>query len=214
MEYCLTFVLMKKVSDTCYHCNSECTEHFLYNGKVFCCEGCKTVYQILLENNMDTYYTLNANPGTQKKASTRFNFLDLDEIRSKLILFSNDNISRVRLHLPQIHCSSCLWLLERLNKLNPAIIQSEVFFNEREAEITFKEDQISLKELAELLSSIGYTPDISLKQYDERSNKKYDKRLVLQIGVVGFCFGNIMLMSFPEYTGIDKKGTHHSRCES
>lgn len=162
---------------------------------------------------MDMYYDLNANPGIQvaSKLGGKFKFLELDEIRNRLLLFSNEGVARVRFSLPQIHCSSCLWLLERLHKLNPGVIQSEVYFNDREAEITFKEGEISLMELAELLSAIGYPPDISLQEYDSRKVKKSDRRLIVQIGVVGFCFGNIMLMSFPEYVGIDKSFSNFQR---
>lgn len=195
---------MEKVISTCYHCGSKCSDQINIENKVFCCEGCKTVFTILSENGMNKFYELNANAGLRSAANkhSKYNFLDLDEIRNKLILFSDDNITRVRLYLPQIHCSSCLYLLERLHKINPSIIQSEVSFNQRQAEITFREDQISLRELAGLLSSIGYAPDFSLQEYDQPKKKSYNKRLIVQIGVVGFCFGNIMLFSFPEYIGI------------
>ena len=197
--------MMEGIISTCYHCQAECQTEVVLNDKVFCCEGCKNVYRILSDNNMGSYYEMEERSASSSKAlEGKYNFLDLKEIRAKLILFSENNIARVRLHLPQIHCSSCLYLLERLNKINPAIIQSEVYFNKREAEITFKEDQLTLRKLAELLAFIGYPPEITLKQYDEPAKKRYDKKVVAQIGVVGFCFGNIMLMSFPEYTGIDK----------
>ena len=195
---------MDKAIATCYHCNEKCNDQIMIEEKAFCCEGCKTVYLILSENNLGKFYDLNNHPGlkTNTQKRTKYNFLDLDEIKSKLILFTDESVTRVRLSLPQIHCSSCLFLLERLQKLHPGIVQSEVYFNERQAEITFKENQISLRELAELLSSIGYPPDISLESYDQPKTTAYNKRLILQIGVVGFCFGNIMLLSFPEYTGI------------
>ena len=49
---------------TCYHCGEPCQqEHVHFEGKDFCCNGCKTVYQILAENNLCQYYELDQNPG-------------------------------------------------------------------------------------------------------------------------------------------------------
>lgn len=190
----------------CYHCDNKCEEEIVFDSKSFCCEGCRTVYDILSVNQLDGYYKLNENPGTRNNALSggKYNYLDLEDIKSKLLLFSEDGVSKIRLSLPQIHCSSCLWLLERLHKLNPGVVSSQVNFVDKEAEITFKDQEITLRELAELLSAIGYPPDISLNEYDQSKAKKRNNRLIIQIGVTGFCFGNIMLLSFPEYLGLDE----------
>jgi Cu+-exporting ATPase len=55
-----------------------------------------------------------------------------------------------------------------------------------------------LRELADLLDSIAYRPLISLDNAGN-TTKKTDKSIFYKIGVSGFAFGNIMLMSFPEY---------------
>jgi Cu+-exporting ATPase len=45
---------------------------------------------------------------------------------------------------------------------------------------------------------------ITLEDYDKAKTSKTNKELLFKIGLVGFCFGNVMLMSFPEYFGIDE----------
>ncbi|MBI3135721.1 MAG: heavy metal translocating P-type ATPase metal-binding domain-containing protein [Bacteroidetes bacterium] len=191
---------------TCFHCNGECETEIRFDNKLFCCEGCQTVYEILSGKELGSYYTIDKNPGIKasKNYKGKFNFLDLEEFRSKLIFFSENNISKIRFFLPQIHCSSCLWLLERLAKLRKGVIQSQVNFVKKEVEITFDESEISLRDLAELLASIGYPPSITLEDYDSKKVRSTDRRLILQIGVAGFCFGNMMLLSFPEYLGLDE----------
>jgi len=49
--------LSEKNEDTCYHCGSDFEEVVVkaYDHK-FCCEGCKTVYEILDENGLHNYY--------------------------------------------------------------------------------------------------------------------------------------------------------------
>src|SRR5690606_18038711 len=44
-----------------------------------------------------------------------------------------------------------------------------------------------------------YKPTINLQSLDKKAST-YDRSLILKIGVAGFCFGNIMLLAFPEYT--------------
>ena len=38
-----------------------------------------------------------------------------------------------------MHCSSCLWLLENLHRLNPAVIASKVNFERKEADNKIEE---------------------------------------------------------------------------
>lgn len=193
--------------NNCFHCGDKCEEIVHFDQKAFCCEGCKTVYDILQGSNLDSYYSIEENnPGIKanKEFKGKFNFLELPEFKEKLILFQEGKTVKIKLFLPQIHCSSCLWLLERLDKLAKGVIASHVHFVKKEAEITFNEELISLKSLAELLASIGYPPSITLEDYDSTKKSKSNKSLIFKIGLIGFCFGNVMLLSFPEYLGINE----------
>ena len=105
--------------------------------------------------------------------------------------------------MPQMHCSSCIWLLENLFKINPAIIHSEVNFLKKNVTVKFNPQKISLKGTVELLTSIGYEPQINLEDAEDKKLQSTNKKLIYKIGITGFCFGNIMLLSFPEYLNIN-----------
>lgn len=188
----------------CYHCGEDSgSKPIVYQDKNFCCSGCKTVYQILEESNLCDYYELESNPGIkieQEQFGDRFAYLDNEEIAKELLDFSDSGTSKVSFLLPQIHCSSCIWLIENLHKLNPAIIRSTVNFGAKKVFISFNDEEISLRQVVELLTSIGYEPEINSKA-NKKKKLSVSKQLYIQIGVAGFCFGNIMLMSFPEYLG-------------
>lgn len=190
----------------CYHCGDECASNNIkLEDKAFCCEGCKMVYQILNNNNLCTYYDLNENPGLSRKIKVRkdkFSFLDDAVIQEQLISFKDEAQVHITFYLPQIHCSSCLYLLENLHKLDKGVISATVNFTRKEVKVIFLHGETSLRKVVELLTSIGYEPYISLNDLKEK-RPLFDKSLVYQLGVAGFCFGNIMLMSFPEYFGID-----------
>jgi len=135
----------------------------------------------------------------ENTSGTRYAYLENDEIRLKLLDFSDGGISRVNLFIPAIHCSSCIWLLENLNTLHPGIMHSHVNFVRKEVSITFRESDISLRQVVELLHTIHYIPDISYNKEKKDDHQKANRRMIMKIGVAGFAFGNIMLLSFPDY---------------
>ena len=193
---------------TCFHCGEDCGKHPITSDeKAFCCEGCKTVYEILNQGGLCTYYELSKNPGTSRKIQVRkdkFAFLADEKIKQSLISYTDEAQTHVSFYLPQMHCSSCLWLLENLHRLNENIISSKVNFTRKEADIIFNHRNVSLRQVAELLTGIGYEPYISFNDMKE-AKPKLDKSKIYKLGVAGFCFANIMLLSFPEYLGIDVK---------
>ena len=188
----------------CAHCGEDCTtEQIHFHDKNFCCQGCKMVYQLLNNTGLCDYYQLNEKPGINQRTTARkdkFAFLDDKTIAQQLVTFSNEEQTHVCFYLPQMHCSSCLYLLENLHKINNHIVSSAVNFTTREVSIIFNKG-ISLREVAELLTSIGYEPYISLNNLGAKK-PKVEKTMVYKLGIAGFCFGNVMLMSFPEYLGI------------
>ncbi|ULQ58404.1 heavy metal translocating P-type ATPase metal-binding domain-containing protein [Flavihumibacter rivuli] len=195
----------------CYHCGEDCEEgKIVLAEKQFCCEGCKTVFQILNENGLCDYYDLNNNPGQSLRVQVRkdkFSFLDDEKIIGQLIQFRNEGQIHITLYLPHIHCSSCLYLLEHLNKINPGVIKTTVNFTRKELSVIFDHKKISLRQLAELLTSIGYEPYISLNNLGGKK-PRVPRTLIYQLGVAGFCFANIMLLSFPEYLGLEAAEKH------
>jgi len=187
----------------CVHCGQECGKHpIMWDNKPFCCEGCKTVFQILQNNKLYKYYEIENNPGIKiisNDYGNKYAYLDDEEIKHKLYDFSEGNIKKIKLFIPSIHCSSCIWLLENLYTLNKGISQSLVNFVRKEVTIVFNDNEISLRQIVELLASIHYIPQITLESVDKSKNQKINKTLLYKIGISGFAFGNTMLFSFPEY---------------
>ncbi|WP_300436883.1 heavy metal translocating P-type ATPase metal-binding domain-containing protein [Christiangramia sp.] len=189
----------------CFHCGEECLDEVIrFSEKDFCCTGCKTVFEILNTNDLSYYYELERNPGTSPKFSeNKFDFLDNPEIAEKLLEFDHNNIQVISLMIPSIHCSSCIWVLENLNKIHKFVRSSQVDFPKKRVRISFASDKLTLKELVIMLARIGYEPSISLESYEPK-NSNIDRSLIYKLGVAGFAFGNIMFLSFPEYFEINE----------
>jgi Cu+-exporting ATPase len=190
----------------CFHCGKEFTakEEIQFDEKSFCCIGCKTVYEIFSQNDLTCYYNFQSAPGaTPQEIKGKYDFLNDENIQSKLLEFQENSIYIVSLYIPHIHCSSCIWILENLQKLQKGISTSQVNFTQKKVRITYNPEQTNLKDIVYLLSSIGYEPYISLENY-ETGAKQIDRSLIYKLGIAFFCFGNIMLLSFPEYFEVDE----------
>ena len=193
---------MDKVN--CYHCGDDCGKKPIgHDGKNFCCNGCKTVYDIFSTNDLSYYYDLQSSAGaTPKMVEGKYDFLNETSIIGKLLEFNEDKLQIINLYIPHIHCSSCIWILENLNKLNTAISSSQVDFPKKTVRIVYNPELLNLKDLVILLARIGYEPYISLEDYD-KGEKKVNRSLIYKLGVAGFAFGNVMFLSFPEYFEVD-----------
>ena len=201
--------IQEETSVTCYHCGESCYGNsFHLENKSFCCQGCKMVYELLEERSMCTYYSLEQQPGNTIKAGTNLDFayLDNEEIAASLLNFQDETISGITFYIPSVHCSSCIWLLENLHNIHAGIIHADIQFQRKELNIQFDPNRIRLRRIAELLASIGYAPLITLEG-KEVNKHTYNKSIYYKLGIAGFCFGNIMMLSLPEYLSVFDSNT-------
>lgn len=189
----------------CFHCGDSCGKTPVkFDDKTFCCNGCRTVYEIFSENDLTCYYDFQASPGaTPKELNGKYDFLEQESIVEKLTEFNDGKIQIATLYIPHIHCSSCIWILENLNKLQPGVSSSQVNFGKKNIRITYDVSKCTLKDIVVLLSSIGYEPYISLSDYTT-GKEKVNRSLIYKLGLAGFAFGNVMLLSFPEYFEVNE----------
>jgi Cu+-exporting ATPase len=199
---------------TCKHCGEICDTKIIQSKDLnFCCDGCKSVYEILQENDLCSFYSIDENAGTKqtKKFETaKFTYLDDPEVSNKLIQFTSNELSIVQFSLPQVHCSSCIWLIEKLYRIDKGILESKVDLNRKTVKIKFDNKLTSLRKVVEALCKVGYTPDLTLDKIESNEAKKTRRNRLIKLGVAGFCFGNIMMLSFPEYLSSSQNDSYLS----
>ncbi len=184
---------MKKTHEPiteCAHCHQPLTERIYGDNPkiIYCCYGCKVVDELLAgKGRIISHSHLNI---------AKYAFLDEPKIRKAQFTFEDGHHCSVNLRLPQIHCSSCIYLLENLPEIEEGILEVKVHFPKKQAHISFRSDIVQLSQVATLLDYIGYPPDFQTKAGQE---KKQRNMLLIQLGVAGFFFGNTMLLALPEY---------------
>ncbi|MEM9896781.1 MAG: heavy metal translocating P-type ATPase metal-binding domain-containing protein, partial [Bacteroidota bacterium] len=184
----------------CDHCGDPCDDSI---GTIhhFCCYGCKAVYELIRDHDLSGFYnetSLQNKSISEVKAERKYAFLDNKDAQKELLSFHDEELSVVRLSTPAIHCSSCIFLLEHLHHFSDEILRSVVHFGKKEVTVTFQ-NSFSLKDVAILLSQLGYPPYVSLESLDKTKKHVKKSSLGTKIAVAGFCFGNCMLMSMPDY---------------
>jgi Cu+-exporting ATPase len=195
-------LLYPEIQTVCYHCGDGCISPVETDGHLFCCEGCRQVFLLLQQNKLCSYYDFDKQPGLKargKFTGSRFAYLDDESVIDRLALFRSKTRINLSFSLPQMHCASCIYLLENLHRIENGVMESRVNFDRKELYVSFDPQNLSLRKLVETLAFIGYEPSISLDAVDHKPKNKFNRTRILQLGVAGFCFSNIMMLSFPEY---------------
>lgn len=77
-------------ANNCFHCGNEIIkkDEIVFDEKSFCCNGCKTVYEIFSQNDLSCYYDFENAPGaTPQEIKGKYDFLDDEKIIAKLLEF-------------------------------------------------------------------------------------------------------------------------------
>ena len=186
----------------CAHCGAPCLQSHEWNGLSFCCHGCETVYRFLNDQGLQRYYELaEGERGIRvevPEGGDELEVLQHPEVREKYIRYEDEEKTIYLLKIPAIHCRACVWLLEKLPTWCEGVMEARVNLDQGQLEVTATSEKQRLGEVVAMLRRLGYAPDLS---FDMKSGGVSSSSRLhwLEIGVAGFCFGNVMLFSFPEY---------------
>lgn len=198
----------------CFHCGDQCESiDYSSDGHNFCCNGCLTVYELLNQGDLCDYYQFNERSGnkTHKTAFNEYDVFENQEIVDRVLNFKSETSYHVTLKIPGIHCSSCVYLLENLSRLDSGIVKSEISFLKKELFLVYDPNKTELKKICKLLAKLGYAPLINNNEQQSPIYKKILKTHYIKLSIAGFAFGNVMMFSFPEYLG---GGFEHSPYKS
>ena len=188
----------------CRHCGDPCAAGSVTTAAgTFCCLGCEAVFAALSTNGLGDYYRCDVPPGVSQRGTrgpeaARFAALDDAAIAARYLEFDDGTLARATFSVPTMHCASCLWLIERLWRVDPGVVRADADLLRRTVRVTFRPRDTSLRRVAERLAGIGYEPQLDGERVPGRMPPAR-RSLYLKIGVAGFAFGNIMLFSIPRY---------------
>ncbi|MEY3386343.1 MAG: Cation-transporting ATPase PacS [Bacteroidota bacterium] len=166
---------------------------------IFCCHGCAGVYELLRSHNACTYYDVEAHPGHRPDADDAPRYDGMDVVVSAVTSGGSPGRSVLTVHIPDMHCASCVWLLERLTRFDAGIIASRVDLLSRTLTIDFRTGQTSASRIAQLLTSLGYPPVMPSHTEGRQPVRQDRRKLYTQLGIAGFAAGNVMMIGLAKY---------------
>jgi len=169
----------------------------------FCCKACRSVFEIIACSGLDTYYDLRGGPDAEPARATGRAYAELDDpaFLDAYARSPGGPIRTVELYLEGIHCSACVWLVEKLPRLVPGVIEARLDFGRALVRLTWNSDAARLSEAARALDSLGYPPHPARDAQSRRQRTAEDRRALAQIALSGAGAGNVMMLAFALYGG-------------
>lgn len=194
------------VKVSCAHCGLPAVaEDSQAEGPSFCCAGCRSVYAIVQASGLSGYYSYRDSSNAARAVSTRSIGRKYEELDDAAFQARNGAPNErgqrsVDLLLEGVHCSACVWLVERLGRVVPGVVSARLDLSRNVVSLTWDPEVTQLSALARGLDSLGYAPH-PLASGTEPVSTAAERELLLRLGIAGAAAGNVMLMAFALYGG-------------
>ena len=188
----------------------------------FCCNGCRAVYAVIHGCGLQRYYKLRGESAVDsapaRTTGLRYDEYDDDTFRDLYVRPLAGGEESVEFYLEGVHCAACVWLVERLPRIAPGVVETRLDMRRSLVQVRWDPAQISLSRIARSLDSLGYAPHPA-KNLQARSVRKLEeRRLLVRIGVAAACAGNVMMLAIALYggtfSGIESQYSHFFRLAS
>ena len=112
-----------------------------------------------------------------------------------------EGVRWTELYLEGVHCSACVWLLEKLPRVVPGVLEARLDLGRAILRVTWDTRVVALSTIARTLDSFGYAPHAGRDIEARAARQQEDRRFMIRIGVAGAGAGNVMLLAFALYGG-------------
>jgi Cu2+-exporting ATPase len=170
-----------------------------------CCHGCEAVAQAIVNSGMESYYNFRTeNAPKAREVVPAF----LDQLKAydnpavqKRFVHQQENLSEVSLILEGIVCAACVWLNERHLASLPGVIEVNINYSNHRAHVRWDQSKISLSDILESISRIGYLAHPYDPDRQQRIIEKERKAQLRRIGLSGVLGMQVMILAVALYTG-------------
>lgn len=168
----------------------------------FCCSGCKTVYEMIHAEGLEAYYDLRGEDDAAPAEVGAASYEELDDptFVARSCQARPDGLLSTELYLEGVHCSACLWLVEKSLERVDGVAEARLSFAQARLKVLWRPDEVNLSEIARRLGKLGYPPHPA-RFGAEDVTREEERRLFIRLGVAGAVAGNVMLMAFALYGG-------------
>ena len=196
----------------CTHCSLPVPSGLLRVGEAeqFCCTGCQTAYEVINSCGLERYYEMARNsdaalaPMTSGRRAAPRAYAEFDDPAFQAIYCRElpGGLMQAELVLEGVHCAACVWLVEKLPRVVPGVIEARLDLGRSSVAVTIDPARATLAHAARALHTLGYPPHPARAPAQREARKREDRAALIRIGVAGACAGNIMLLFIALYAGM------------
>jgi len=191
----------------CAHCGLDVPPGLVVEGAAhqFCCAGCRTVWEVIYGHGLERFYRIQESSGAtaQPARTTGRPYAELDDaaFRDAWTHELEPGTRTAELYLEGVHCAACVWLVERLPRVAPGVIESRLDMRRSLVRLVWDEQATTLSRVARTLDSLGYPPHPARDARTRAARLQEDRKFLVRIGVAAAAAGNVMLLAIALYGG-------------
>lgn len=197
---------LDRAAHPCAHCGQRVPAGLVIEGAPlqFCCRGCETAAALIRGCGLEKFYALRDGTGSAPARSTSKRYAEFDEptFQSLYARDAGGGMRRVEFLLESVHCSACVWLVEKLPRLVEGVIDSRLDLGRGLVVLVWDPSRASLSQAARTLDSLGYPPHPARESSSRSVRRSADRKALARLGVAGACAGNVMLLGLALYAGL------------
>ncbi|SFV88025.1 Lead, cadmium, zinc and mercury transporting ATPase; Copper-translocating P-type ATPase [hydrothermal vent metagenome] len=189
---------------SCFHCGLESAENstlptlIVFDEKrCFCCMGCYSVCQMIVESELDEYYRYRlldkSKPADVPDFLTKYQIYDQESIQKSFVVDEGD-CKEAYLLLENIRCPACVWLNEKHLRSQPGVLEVYIDATSNRARVKWQPKIISLSQILQSIADIGYLAHPYDAKHSRQLTQLKQRRNIEKLlfaGVIG-----MMLMQF------------------
>jgi len=195
----------------CFHCGLPVPKGLDLSVTIFsrsqpmCCVGCQAVAQTIIDAGLEDFYQFRTECSSQGLEVIPDFLHELEvyndpEIQKQFV--SDSETSReAALILEGINCPACVWVNERTLQSLPGVIEVNVNYASRRAQVRWDNDQIHLSDILYAIHRIGYAAHPFDPDKQQNLLEQERKTLLRRLGVAGIFGMQVMMLSISLYTG-------------
>jgi Cu2+-exporting ATPase len=186
----------------CDHCLLECSGDEALrgiDGKVFCCEGCRTVYTFIRDEGMSAFYRKRS---WKEEDSARAEPVPVgDTTAFEERVRNHEGCLEIDLYIDGIRCASCVWLVEKILQKTAGVRYARVNYGTHRARIRWDPAIVDLRGILGRIGSTGYTPKPYSESERALARRAESRDLLVRFGTAAFLSSQLMIYSIALYAG-------------
>ncbi len=206
---------MRETASQCFHCQEALPREnplqfsaiINHETRYFCCPACIAVTDAIHNLGLEQYYRQrDSKPQqpTDTESSVRITATAFEDVVRDI----DGTLCEVQLFIPDIHCTSCCWLIEkRLQKLT-GITEASAQFHSHKVTVHWHKNQITLDKILHALHTIGYRATPWQPTQQQNITALQQKKILQRLGVAGLLTMQIHMVAMGGYFGSDGSMQH------